>query len=190
MKIKTKDMILVSMFAALTAIGAYLQIPTQPIPFTFQFFFCAFSGLILGSRRGIMSQILYIIIGLAGLPIFAGGKGGIQHIFSPTFGYLIGFMLCSYIIGKLTEKQGEIKFVRLLTSVVIGIIVVYIIGVPYLYMIMNIVMKNPMSMSTAIKTGFTIFIIQDLIKCVVISLIGVKIVPILRKSGMLEKNVS
>ena len=82
MRNKTYKMILVSIFAALTAVGAFIKIPLPPVPFTLQVFFVILSGLLLGSRMGLASQIVYIALGLVGVPVFTEG-GGLQYIFHP-----------------------------------------------------------------------------------------------------------
>lgn len=74
----TRDLILVAIFAALTAIGAFIKIPVPYVPFTLQYLFCALAGMILGSKLGALSQIVYVAIGLAGLPVFTEG-GGIEN---------------------------------------------------------------------------------------------------------------
>ena len=185
---KTRDMILISMFAALTAIGAQIAIPTKPVPFTLQVLFCIYSGILLGSKRGAMSQIIYVLLGLAGLPIFAEGKGGIAVAAGPTFGYLIGFIVCSYVAGKIMERFKNINLPKLILASVSGLLVIYIIAVPYLYLILNNVLNIPTTFSTAMKGGFLPFIIQDLGICVLISITSLKIVPALRKAGYLERD--
>jgi biotin transport system substrate-specific component len=181
-KIKTKEMILVALFAALTAIGAFIKIPIPPVPITLQFLFCAFAGVLLGSRLGLYSQLLYVFIGLIGIPIFTNG-GGLSYIFQPTFGYLLGFILCAYIIGKLTEKIETITFKRMLKPVIAGMLGVYGVGVPYLYIILNVYLGREVPLLTVLKTGFLIFIIQDLCWCILIAYTSAKIIPSLRRSG-------
>lgn len=183
---KTRDMVLISMFAALTAIGAQLSIPTQPVPFTLQSLFCIYSGILLGSKRGAMSQILYVLLGLAGLPIFSGGQGGISRISSPTFGFLIGFIVCSFVVGKVTEEFKELNLFKLLLASVLGLSVVYIVAVPHFYLIFNKVLNTPTTLNTTLKTAVFPFIAQDLVKCVIVSVTSLKVVPILRKSGYLN----
>ncbi|MCX7950699.1 MAG: biotin transporter BioY, partial [Clostridiales bacterium] len=80
MNFKTSDMTKIAMFSVLTALGAYIQIPIPYVPITLQVLFCVLSGIILGSRKAAFSQIIYVLIGLVGLPVFAGGTGGIQTI--------------------------------------------------------------------------------------------------------------
>ena len=183
MKIKTRDMILISLFAALTAIGAFIKIPTPIVPFTLQFLFCAYSGIFLGAKKGPYSQLLYVGIGLLGVPIFASG-GGFMYIFQPTFGYLLGFIACSFIVGKYTQNIEKINFTRILLPVLSGLSLVYIFGVMYLYMIINVYMKKPMGLSKAIAVGFTPYIVPDLILSVVIAFTATKIIPIIRKQGI------
>ena len=185
---KTRNMILISMFAALTAIGAQISIPTKPVPFTLQVLFCIYSGILLGSKRGAMSQIVYVLLGLAGLPIFAEGKGGLSAIASPTFGYLIGFIVCSYVAGKIMERFKVINLSKLLLASVSGLLVVYIIGIAYLYLILNNVLNVATTFNGAMKLGFYPFILQDLAICVIISVTSLKLVPALRKAGYQERD--
>lgn len=182
MKIKTRDMILISTFAALTAIGAFIKIPTPMVPFTLQFIFCAYAGMFLGSRHGLYSQLLYVGIGLAGIPIFANG-GGLTYIFQPTFGYLLGFMGCSYIVGKFTENQKQISFKSVLPAVIAGLAFVYLVGVSYLYMIVNLYMGKAMSVQAAIAAGFLPYITTDLLQSLLIAATSVYVIPALRRAG-------
>lgn len=187
MKLSTRDMILVALFAALTAIGAYLVIPTQPVPFTLQILFSMYAGVFLGARLGFFSQVVYVLMGLVGLPVFAGGVGGFFHILKPTFGYLIGFILCAAIIGKLTENISEPKgflgFSKLFGAGVISLFVVYAVGVPYLYAIVNFYLGSTMSFGAAMKAGFYPYIIQDLIKVGIVSFTAIFVIPAIRKAG-------
>lgn len=191
---RTKNMVLVSLFAALTAIGAYLEIPTQPVPFTLQILFCMYAGVLLGGKLGALSQIVYVIMGLIGLPVFAGGAGGFHHIFSPTFGYLIGFILCAFVVGKISENISRGKertilvsfLIKIFLATIVGLAVVYALGVPYLYLIINFYLGKSMSFQGALKAGFYPFIVQDLIKCIIVTATAIKVVPILRRSGLVS----
>lgn len=186
MKITTREMILVAIFAALSAIGAFIKIPIPPVPVTLQFLFCAFAGVLLGSRLGLYSQLLYLAIGLSGIPIFTKG-GGLSYIFQPTFGYLIGFVLCAFVIGKLTEELKEVNFKSVFFPVIAGLMSVYLVGVPYLYMILKYYMGGDITFYTALKTGFLMFIVQDMGWSLLITIIAVKIIPSLRRAGYLSK---
>ncbi len=185
MKLKTRDMILISMFAALTAIGAFLKIPMQPVPFSLQLLFCLYAGVFLGGRKGLYSQLLYIGIGLIGIPIFTYG-GGPTYIFNPTFGYLVGFALCTYVVGKLTERLERITFIKIFLPGVLGILMVYLLGVAHMYMIYNLYLGKAMSLNKAVAVGFTPFLIQDLIKVAIVGFTAVYVVPVLRKTGLVN----
>ena len=178
---KTKELILVSLFAALTAIGSFIRIPIPYVPFTLQFLFCAFSGLLLGSKLGAISQIIYVGAGLLGFPIFTQG-GGISYIFNPTFGYLLGFIVAAYVIGKISETIKNIRFIKCFFTLLSGLFFVYLLGVLYLYGIYNLYLGHTVSVYWAFFYGFVIFILKDLILCIIISFAAVKIIPVLRKS--------
>lgn len=177
---KTKEMILVGIFAALTAIGAFIKIPVPYVPFTLQFIFCAFSGILLGSKLGALSQLVYVAIGLTGIPVFTGG-GGLSYIFKPSFGYLIGFIAAAFVIGKITEKVKDLNFIKLLLANFAGVLVIYLIGVPYLYIIFNFYMGKGLSIYAAVVSGAFNFIIVDIIKSVIVASIAVSVLPRLRK---------
>ncbi len=192
MKLKTRDMILAALFAALTAVGAYLVIPTQPVPITLQILFCMYSGVLLGSKLGLMSQIIYFLMGIIGLPVFANGASGFGYVFQPTFGYLIGFIICGYITGKISERIQDVRgikgFIYLLIAVISGLTVVYAVGIPYLYMIFNVYKGNAITLNTALKWGFYPFIAQDLVKCIIVALTAVKVLPALRRAGYVSSS--
>jgi biotin transport system substrate-specific component len=93
-------MVYASMFGSLTAIGAYIMIPLPPVPITFQTLFLNLAGALLGGYLGALSQVVYILLGVIGLPVFAGGKAGLGVLLGPTGGYLFGFVLAALVVGK------------------------------------------------------------------------------------------
>ena len=113
---KTKSMIYCGLFTALIAAGAFIKIPVPVVPFTLQYLFTMLAGLFLGSRKGMISVVAYMLLGLAGLPIFSEG-GGIWYIFKPSFGYIIGFCLGTYVTGLIcmttVAKKQSIQRVRI-----------------------------------------------------------------------------
>lgn len=185
MKISTKNMILVSMFTTLTIIGAFIKIPTGIASITLQFLFTALAGLILGAKLGALSQLLYVIIGLIGIPVFTKG-GGFSYIYEPSFGYLIGFIVSAYVIGKLTESSRGSSFIRIFVAAAVGLAFTYIIGVPYLYLILKNVSNIQITLYGALKAGMLVFLPGDLIKCIITASIGMKIVPMLKKQLLLD----
>ena len=111
---KIRKLILCAFFAALTAVGAFIKIPVPVVPFTLQFLCTTLAGWLLGGKWGALSVALYIALGLLGIPIFAEG-GGIGYVLRPSFGYLLGFCLGSYLTGVLA-RRGEATYGRLLVS--------------------------------------------------------------------------
>lgn len=181
---KPRDMILIAMFAALTAIGAFIKIETPFVPFTLQYLFCAYSGVLLGFRKAMASQLLYVGIGLIGIPVFTKG-GGPAYVLQPTFGYLIGFILCAAIIGALVERNKKLTFTNILLPILAGLAAVYVCGVPYLYGIVNFYMGKTMPFSAAVTAGFTPFIVQDILMSVLVAITALKVIPILRRAGLI-----
>ena len=175
MKITTKEMILVSLFTALTAIGAFLSIPLGNVPITLQSMFTILAGLLLGPKLGALSQLIYVLLGLAGVRIFAGFSGGPQSIFTPSFGFLVGFIAAAFVVGKIAHSEKP-NLKRIFLATLVGTFIVYLFGVPYMYMILNNVLAKSISFTTALKTGCFIFLPGDLLKAVVSSLVAVKVI--------------
>lgn len=179
MGLTNRDRILISTFAALTAVGAFIRIPIPYVPFTMQVFFCGMSAVILGGKKAMLSQILYVLLGLIGCPIFTNG-GGPQYIFQPTFGYLIGFIIASYAIGSYISIKKVINFRNLFVGNLLGLAIIYFIGVIYLYLINNLYLGTTMAISTAIYYGFLTTIGGDIISIFLVSTIGVKVLAVVK----------
>jgi biotin transport system substrate-specific component len=176
-----KDIVLVAIFAALTAVGAFIKIPLPIVPFTLQFFFCAMAGILLGSKLGALSQIIYVSIGLAGLPVFTSG-GGFIYVLKPTFGFLIGLVFSAYIIGFITEKAKEQNFLTSFLAILGGLFVLYLIAIPYLYFILKLYLNKPKSLTTIISLYVLPYLGGDLIKSVILIPICLKVkkIPLLK----------
>ncbi len=179
MKINVRDMTLVALFAALMVVGAYLKIPLPWVSLTFQPFFCAFAGILLGARLGFLSQLVYIAMGLVGLPVFTQG-GGLLYVLKPSFGYLIGFAAGAYIIGKISETLGRVNVVNSAAALISGLVVIYAIGVPYTYLILRFYMHKP-DVAIVGATLVPLFI-KDLVLFLLIAAVSSSIVPRVRRS--------
>ena len=123
-----RGMVYASLFGALTALGAYMIIPLPPVPITLQTVFLGLAGTLLGGRLGALSQTVYLLLGIIGLPVFAGGKAGLGVLFGPTGGYLIGFVAAAFVIGKLTAMKTRPGFAWLCFSIISGEAVMYGFG--------------------------------------------------------------
>ncbi|WP_027417889.1 biotin transporter BioY [Aneurinibacillus terranovensis] len=178
-KFTTSDMILISMFAGLTAIGAYIKIPVPVVPFTLQMMFVYFAGSLLGSRLGAASQLIYLAVGLVGAPVFSEG-GGISYIFKPTFGYLLGFLFASYVIGRIIERKANPSLADFLTAHFTGLAIVYIAGMAYLYFAMNVIQRTPFSLRDTFFYGFLVAVPGDIILCLFASVIAIRVYRQLR----------
>lgn len=177
---KTRSIIYVALFAALTAVGAFLRIPLPYVPITLQVFFCLLAGILLGSKLGMISQIIYIAVGLSGIPIFTMG-GGPGYVFNPTFGYLAGLIFSAFVVGKLVEKCKRTTVASLFLISMTGVIIIYAIGVPYLYIIKNLYLNSSTSLWKILYAGFLTTIPGDIIKSYIAALVGVRMIPLIRK---------
>ena len=146
-----------SLMAALTAAGAYIAIPIGPVPIVLQNLFIFLSGLLLGPRWGAASVGIYLLAGALGLPVFAGGTGGIGHFAGPTGGYLLGYLPAVFVIG-LISRGSKKRVVLDVVAMVAGSVVVYAIGLSWL----KILTKMPMSKTLAV--GMLPFLPGDALK--------------------------
>lgn len=167
---------LIPICTALTAAGAFIRIPMVPVPITMQTFFVVLSGILLGPKAGPMSQIIYILVGLLGLPVFSGG-GGLSYVMKPTFGYLLGFICASFAAGYVM-KDRPFTSKRLFIASALGMFMVYLLGTPYLAGYLYFIMKKPDAIAIAIQAGLLVFIPGCVAKCIVISLVVPKIASI------------
>lgn len=160
MKITLKDMIRVSLFSGLMVVGAFIKIPLPFLPVTLQGFFCALAGILLGARLGLLSQLIYILMGLLGLPVFSSG-GGITYILNLSFGYIIGFALAAFVIGWLSERLGQVNFKNALISLYSGLTVMYLCGLGYAYLLSVLYLNKPNA--AFVSMVIVPFIIKDIV---------------------------
>ena len=118
---------LVSLFAALLSVSSYIIIPLGPMPVTLQVLFVLLAGAVLGAKLGPMSVLVWIALGVFGLPVFAGGKAGPIALLGPTGGYLLGFVLCAWTVGAMT-RNGCASKLRTAAAMLLGISLMYIVG--------------------------------------------------------------
>jgi len=128
------DLILVvggSFFVALSGRIA-VPLPFSPVPITGQTLAVLLVGMLLGSRRGVLSLLLYLIEGAIGLPVFAGGALGIAWLVGPTGGYLLGFVVAAFVVGRLAEYGWDRRMHSTALAMLIGNVVIYLFGLPWL----------------------------------------------------------
>lgn len=173
-------MTLCALFAALIVIGTFIRIPFYPVSFTLQVLFVTLSGLILGPKWGTVSVILYILLGLVGLPVFSNGSGGPGYVLTPTFGYILGFIAGAVVTG-LIANRGNFSFVRGLLAGLAGVVIIYILGTAYGYLILHLYMGKDTSLGYMLWNFCAIFLPGDLIKCIAASLLAKAVRPALSK---------
>ena len=175
---KLRNQILCAIFTALIAIGAFIRIPVPVVPFTLQFLFTTLAGVLLGSRLGATSVILYIVLGLLGVPVFAEG-GGPGYILKPSFGYLPGFAIGAYISGYFAESTGRSSFKKLLLGNALNLAVVYLCGMVYCYVISNYYLGTPIAIWPLVLYCFLLAVPGDAVLCVVAAILGSRLVPVI-----------
>ena len=177
---KTRDLIYCALFAALTAIGAFIHFQFMHATITLQCFFTAMAGLLLGARLGALSQALYVGLGLVGLPIFAAG-GGFSYVFNPTFGFLLGLIPAAWVIGRLAEKNRTP--LRLALACAAGFAVLYAIGLPYIALIVNVYNGGAVS-AAKLATAYRLpYLPGDCLKIVVSVLLAPRILRAMARNS-------
>lgn len=171
MKRTLKAMVLTALFAALTAVGAFLRVPLGTISFTLQVFFTCMAGILLGPYCGAASQAVYVLLGLLGAPIFTEG-GGLMYLAKPSFGFLLGLIPMAFVVGLAADRL-RVKNVRLrlMLACVIGLAALYAVGLPYLYFVLG----GAWSVGKTLVSGCLIFLPFDALKIVCASLLGTKL---------------
>ncbi len=147
-------------FTLLTAACAQIRIPLDftPVPITGQTFAVLLSGAVLGSRAGAASQLLYFALGAVGLPFYAGGSGGWETATGATAGYLAGFVVATFVVGRLAENRQDRRFATSLGTFLTGNLTIYVFGVAWL------AYSQSWDLVTAVERGMAPFIIGDTIK--------------------------
>ena len=177
---KVKNLVLTALFAALTAIGAFLKIPFPLAAITLQSFFTAMAGILLGKKYGALSQGVYVLIGLVGVPIFALG-GGFSYVFQPTFGFLLGLIPSAWVTGALCRRP--LTFWRTALAILAGYAVLYAIGVPYMALIANGYLGKGLTFWQIMRSGMLLYLPGDMLKIVVGSALCVAVERRLPKAG-------
>jgi biotin transport system substrate-specific component len=169
-----RPMVLASLFAALTAVGAYLSVPIGPVPIVLQNMFVLLAGLLLGSRWGLASVAVYLLAGFCGLPVFAGGTGGIGRFFGPTGGFLLGYLPAVFLTGALAERRPG-RMIRDVAAMLLGSVALYACGVPWLMVVTG------MPLAKAAAAGMLPFLAGDALKIAAAALIVRAVRPLIAK---------
>lgn len=166
---RIRKMVYASLFASMTAVGAYMVIPIGPVPITLQVLFVFLAGAFLGARWGMASMLVYLLLGLSGLPVFAGGAAGLGVLLGPTGGYLIGFVAATYVIGFLVEHFPGKSIPYNSLYFLAGMVTIYIFG--YLQL-MYVASLSP---TEAFVLGVAPFILFDAIKAIAAAILFTRV---------------
>jgi len=177
---KTTALMLCALFTALISVTAFIRIPAPLVPITLQSGMVLLAGLLLGPKYGSLSVLLYVLLGLVGIPVFALG-GGLAYIFQPTFGYLLGFIAGAYLTGVLAWRTcgigRNISVKRLYIAVFSGLMVIYMIGTLYCYMISVFVLGTALAFWPLILSCILFPLPGDLLLCILAVSLGKQILP-------------
>ena len=167
-KISVQDICSIAIMTEITVVMAQISIPMpMGVPMTMQTFAITLAGVILGSKKGGLSILVYVLLGAIGVPVFAGFSGGVQNLIGPTGGFIISFPIMAYVIGLGVEhRKKKGMFVLML---ILGTVLNYVIGVAMFCIIMN------SSVMTGITACVLPFIPTAIIKAVVAALLGLQI---------------
>lgn len=171
MKLHIKQMVPAGVFAALTVAMSQvvINIPMSPVPITLQVFSVSLAGIILGSRLGALSQLVYVLIGVAGIPVFAGFEGGFGILLGPKGGYIVGFPVLAFITGFLVERLKKPAVLPVFASAFAALAIFYAIGAAWLGTVMKL---DPVS---SIILGVGWFFPLDVLKLVLASITGLQV---------------
>ncbi len=158
-----REIVLVLTGSWLIALSAQIEIPIRPVPLTGQTFGVLLVAALLGSRRGALTVLTYLVQGVMGLPVFAGGAAGIVRFAGPTGGYLIGFVAAAFVVGRLSERDWDRHILATAVAMLIGNITIYTFGLPWL--------ANFVGWEAALGVGFLPFIAGDFVKIALAALV-------------------
>jgi biotin transport system substrate-specific component len=156
----TRDIVIVAGGAALTALAAQVafSVPWTPVPYTLQTGAVLLVGTALGATRGALSMLLYVLIGVAGLPVFSEGSGGVERLLGFTGGYLVAFIVAAALVGRLAQDGWDRSPMRAAGLMLVGTLVIYAIGVPVLALAL------PTDLGNALEVGALVFVPWDVAK--------------------------
>jgi biotin transport system substrate-specific component len=147
-----------ALMAALIGAGAYLIVPVGPVPVSMQPFFIFLAGYLLGPRHAVLAMALYLLAGIIGLPVFAGGKSGLGYLFGPTGGYLFGFLGTAFICGLARTRANGLPWARGAFAGLVGVGLAYLTGAVWLKAVLSL------TWAKAVALGVLPFIPWDVLK--------------------------
>ena len=170
-------MVLSALMAALTAICSQIQIPLPMIPINLALFAVHLSGALLGPTYGILSMIVYVLLGVIGIPVFVGFKAGPATLFGRTGGYILGYVLCAFVVGCLVRRFGK-RFSVLCLSMAAGLAVCYVFGTAWFMFLTH------MDLITSLAYCVIPFLPGDAVKILLAAFLTLRLGPQLERMGI------
>lgn len=178
--ISAKKIALMAMFIALISVGAMLSIPVPPVPFTLQTLFVLAAGALLGGVEGFICVVIYIMMGLFGLPVFANFGGGFAYALKPSFGFTIGFAFGALFTGLIINKSQKPSYLRIISAVLVGTVTIYLFGISYYIVLKLVYLGGAIDMWNVFLTFWIMFIPTDIVKGAVVVFVTKKVRPLVK----------
>ncbi|NLY74310.1 MAG: biotin transporter BioY [Firmicutes bacterium] len=178
---KTFELVLISLMGAVVVISARLSLSVGPVPITMQTMAVLLTGLVLGTRIGWLVPALYLLMGLLGFPVFAGG-GGIGYLFKPSFGFILGFIPAAYLSGFVyRQKWFRRDYLNVITAALIGDTVIYLFGLGYIPLA-AVFFGSELAVLAAILPGLPFMLLGEVFKIMGLALVVPLLVQELEKA--------
>lgn len=180
---KTKDLVMCALLAAVICVLAPLSIPIGPIPISLSTFAVMLAAAILGAKWGTIATLIYILLGAVGVPVFASYTAGVAKLVSSTGGYIIGYIPLAFLTGlfldRFARNAGNLKYAWLMSGMILGTIVLYVLGTAWFIHV------SGSALSDAMGWCVTPFIPGDLIKMVIVAIIAPQVRTALVRANIL-----
>ena len=180
-KHKTKELVEIALFAALLCVISpfTLPVPGSPVPLSLATFGVYLAALLLGAKQSVLCVLVYLLLGMVGLPVFSGFSGGIGVLLGPTGGYLIGYVLCAVIVGLVIDAATRVKrqFAQGVLAMILGTLACYLFGTVWFLLIM----KGTYNVAQALLICVVPYLLFDMIKIMMAAVTAVPVKKILRR---------
>lgn len=183
---KLRGMLLAGLFTALMIISSYIVIPIGPVPHTLQPLVVLLSGFVLGPQWGPVSIITWILLGCMGLPVFNQGQGGIIVLLGPTGGFMLGFVVSSWLIGICTWRHPQKGYARSFAVLIMGTLIIYLIGWVGCKYSFDYFLHKPITWKNSAILAIAPFLPFDIIKAAIAAYVGVRVRTALIAAGLYE----
>ncbi|MDR2655073.1 MAG: biotin transporter BioY [Oscillospiraceae bacterium] len=174
-KIRTADLALCALFVALSAVFSWISIPVGPVPINLALIAVFTAGGLLGTLWGTISELTFVLLGLTGLPVFAGFTGGPGRLAGPTGGYILAYIICAFVVGFICEKFGR-KIIALIPAMILGLALCYLFGSAW-FMI-----SSKANLAATLSTCVLPFVPGDALKIALSVILVNRLEPVLEKA--------